>query len=56
MSASFYVNRQDDGKVSVFAVNQGKLTLVQEIETNPNDAPARGGTAEIKIDHQGRFI
>ena len=51
-----YVNRQDDGKVSVFAVNQGKLILVQEIETNPNDAPARGGTAEIKIDHQGRFL
>ena len=51
-----YVNRQDDGKVSVFAVNQGKLPLVQEIETNPNHAQARGGTAEIKIDHQGRFL
>lgn len=51
-----YVNRQNDGKVSVFAVDRGKLTLVQEIETNPGDAQGRGGTAEIQIDHAGRFL
>jgi 6-phosphogluconolactonase len=51
-----YVNRQNDGKVSVFSVSQGKLTLVQEIETSPDDAQGRGGTAEIQIDHLGRFL
>ncbi|HEY2007428.1 MAG TPA: lactonase family protein [Rhizomicrobium sp.] len=51
-----YVNRQNDGKVSVFAVDHGKLTPVQEIETNPKDAQGRGGTAEIQIDHPGRFL
>ena len=51
-----YVNRQNDGKVSVFAVDHGKLTLTQEIETNPDDAQGRGGTAEIQIDHAGRFL
>jgi 6-phosphogluconolactonase (cycloisomerase 2 family) len=31
-----YVNRQNDGKVSVFSIDNGRLMLVQEIETNPN--------------------
>jgi 6-phosphogluconolactonase len=51
-----YVNRQNDGKVSVFSVNSGKLNLVQEIATNPSDSQSRGGTAEIQIDRPGRFL
>jgi 6-phosphogluconolactonase len=51
-----YINRQNDGKVSVFAIDHGKLTLVQEIGTNPNDVEGRGGTAEIQIDPPGRFL
>ena len=29
---------------------------MQESETNPSDAQGRGGTAEIQIDHPGRFL
>jgi 6-phosphogluconolactonase len=51
-----YVNRQNDGKVSVFSVHDGKLSLIQEIVTDPNGERRRGGTAEIQIDHAGRFL
>ncbi len=51
-----YVNRQNDGKVSVFSVKDGKLGLVQEIATESDSAQRAGGTAEILIDHAGRFL
>jgi 6-phosphogluconolactonase len=51
-----YVNRQNDGMVSVFAIDNGRLTPVQEIQTNPSDSQGRGGTAEIQMDHQGHFL
>lgn len=51
-----YVNRQNDGKVSVFSVHDGKLSPIQEIATDPSGVPRPGGTAEIQIDHAGRFL
>ncbi|MEP7355729.1 MAG: lactonase family protein [Anaerolineales bacterium] len=51
-----YVNRQNDNKVSVFAIDQGRLSLVQEIDSDPKDTVHRGGSAEIQIDHDGRFL
>jgi 6-phosphogluconolactonase len=51
-----YVNRQNDNKVSVFAIDLGRLTLVQEIDSGPDATAQRGGSAEIQIDHDGRFL
>ena len=51
-----YVNRQNDNKVSVFAVDHGRLTQVQEIGSDPDAIDQRGGSAEIQIDQEGCFL
>ena len=51
-----YVNRQNDNKVSVFAVDHGRLTQVQEIGSDPKTTEQRGGSAEIQIDQNGCFL
>jgi 6-phosphogluconolactonase len=51
-----YVNHETDSKVSVFAVDGGRLTEIQQISTLPADFIGRNTTAEIQIDRTGRFL
>ena len=51
-----YVNHETDSKVSVFAIDRGTLKEIQQISTLPADFSGRNSTAEIQIDHAGRFL
>jgi 6-phosphogluconolactonase len=51
-----YVNHETDSKVSVFAVDGGHLSEIQQISTLPPDFSGRNTTAEIAIDPQGRHL
>ncbi len=51
-----YVNHETDSKVSVFGVDAGRLTAIQQISTLPADFAGRNTTAEIQIDEAGRFL
>jgi len=51
-----YVNHETDSKVSVFAVDNGHLSEIQQISTLPPDFAGRNTTAEIQIDRAGRFL
>ncbi len=56
-SARFlYVNHETDSKVSVFAVDGGRLKEIQQISTLPAGFNGRNTTAEIQIDRTGRFL
>jgi len=51
-----YVNHETDSKVSVFGVDEGRLTAIQQISTLPAGFTGRNTTAEIQIDRSGRFL
>jgi 6-phosphogluconolactonase len=51
-----YVNHETDSKVSVFAVDNGRLSEIQQISTLPPGFTDRNSTAEIKMDNAGRFL
>jgi 6-phosphogluconolactonase len=51
-----YVNHETDSKVSVFAVDRGRLKEIQQISTLPADFTGRNSTAEIQMDKSGRFL
>jgi 6-phosphogluconolactonase len=51
-----YVNHETDSKVSVFAVDGGKLKELQQISTLPEDFKGRNSTAEIALDKAGRYL
>jgi 6-phosphogluconolactonase len=51
-----YVNHETDSKVSVFAVDGGKLKELQQISTLPADFAGRNSTAEIALDRAGRYL
>jgi len=51
-----YVNHETDSKVSVFSVENGRLTEIQQISTLPAEFSGRNTTAEIEIDKSGRFL
>ena len=51
-----YVNHETDSKVSVFTVDGGHLSEIQQISTLPPDFAGRNTTAEIAIDPQGRHL
>jgi 6-phosphogluconolactonase len=51
-----YVNHETDSKVSVFAVDNGHLSELQQISTLPPDFAGRNSTAEIQMDRAGRFL
>ncbi|HJZ78454.1 MAG TPA: beta-propeller fold lactonase family protein [Vicinamibacterales bacterium] len=51
-----YVNHETDSKVSVFSVENGRLTEIQQISTLPTEFTGRNTTAEIQIDKSGRFL
>jgi 6-phosphogluconolactonase len=51
-----YVNHETDSKVSVFAIDNGRLKELQQISTLPPDFTGRNTTAEIQTDRQGRFL
>jgi len=51
-----YVNHETDSKVSVFSVDEGRLTEIQQISTLPAGFAGRNTTAEIQIDKSGRFL
>src|SRR5262249_36110866 len=51
-----YVNHETDSKVSVFGVDTGRLTEIQQISTLPAEFTGRNTTAEIQIDKSGRFL
>lgn len=51
-----YVNHETDSKVSVFAVEGGKLKELQQISTLPADFRGRNSTAEIALDRAGRYL
>jgi len=51
-----YVNHETDSQVSVFCVDAGRLTPMQQISTLPTGFPGRNTTAEIQIDKAGRFL
>jgi 6-phosphogluconolactonase len=51
-----YVNHETDSKVSVFAVDNGHLSEIQQISTLPPDFAGRNSTAEIQMDRTGRFL
>src|SRR5438132_2555549 len=48
-----YVNHETDSKVSVFAVDNGRLSEIQQISTLPPGFTDRNSTAEIKMDKAG---
>lgn len=51
-----YVNHETDSKVSVFRVDGGHLSEIQEISTLPPGFTGKSATAEIQIDKSGRFL
>ena len=51
-----YVNRETDSRVSVFAVDKGKLKEIQSISTLPDGFVGSSTTAEILIDGAGKFL
>src|SRR5438132_3783218 len=51
-----YVNHETDSMVSVFEVSNGHLKEVQSLSTLPADYKGNNTTAEIQIDHEGRFL
>jgi 6-phosphogluconolactonase len=51
-----YVNRETDSRVSVFAVDKGKLKEIESISTLPDGFVGSSTTAEILIDGAGKFL
>lgn len=51
-----YVNHETDSKVSVFRVDGGHLTEIQEISTLPPGFTGKNATVEIQIGKSGRFL
>jgi 6-phosphogluconolactonase len=51
-----YVNHETDSMVSVFQVQGGGLKEIQALSTLPADYKGSNTTAEIQIDHEGRFL
>jgi 6-phosphogluconolactonase len=51
-----YVNHETDSMVSVFEVSSGRLKEIQSLSTLPADYKGNNSTAEIQIDHEGRFL
>jgi 6-phosphogluconolactonase len=51
-----YVNHETDSEVSVYAVDQGKLTEIQTIPTLPPGITVRNTTSEIIIDPTGQHL
>ena len=51
-----YVNHETDSMVSVFEVTNGQLKEIQSLSTLPGDYKGNNSTAEIQIDHEGRFL
>jgi 6-phosphogluconolactonase len=51
-----YVNHETDSKVTVFAIHDGDLKAVQTLSTRPDDYTANNTTAEILIDHEGKWL
>jgi len=51
-----YVNHETDSKVTVFEVHDGSLKAIQTLSTKPDDFSGNNSTAEIQIDHEGRWL
>ena len=51
-----YVNHETDSKVSVFAVDGSRLKQMQTLSTLPADHKGNNSTAEIQIDHTGKWL
>ena len=51
-----YVNHETDSMVSVFEVSNGHVKEIQSLSTLPADYKGNNSTAEIQIDHEGRFL
>jgi len=51
-----YVNHETDSKVSVFEVNGTALKQIQTLSTLPADHKGNNTTAEIQIDHTGKWL
>jgi 6-phosphogluconolactonase len=51
-----YVNHETDSKVSVFEVSGGNLKQIQTLSTLPADHKGNNTTAEIQIDHTGKWL
>jgi len=51
-----YVNHETDSMVSVFEVSNGHLKEIQSLSTLPAGYNGNNSTAEIQIDHEGKFL
>jgi 6-phosphogluconolactonase len=51
-----YVNHETDSQVSVFSVDEGRLTEIQQISTLPAGFTGPNTTAEVQIDKSARFL
>jgi 6-phosphogluconolactonase len=51
-----YVNHETDSKVTVFEIHDGSLKAVQTISTKPDRYTGNNSTAEIQIDHEGKWL
>jgi 6-phosphogluconolactonase len=51
-----YVNHETDSEVSVFMVNEGKLSEIQHLSTLPAGSTVKNTTSEIVIDRVGRHL
>ena len=51
-----YLNRETDSRVTVFAVDNGRLDEMQSLPTLPDGFTDSNTTAEILIDAPGRFL
>ena len=51
-----YVNHETDSKVTVFEINNGALKQLQTLSTLPEDFKGNNSTAEIQIDHEGKWL
>jgi 6-phosphogluconolactonase len=51
-----YVNHETDSKVSVFEVSGAHLKQIQTLSTLPADHKGNNSTAEIQIDHSGKWL
>jgi 6-phosphogluconolactonase len=51
-----YVNMEATSSASVFEVDSGRLKEIQSLSTLPADYKDPNTTAEIQIDHTGRFL
>jgi len=51
-----YVNHETDSKVSVFEVDRSRLKQIQTLSTLPADHKGNNTTAEIQIDHTGKWL